>query len=45
MSVEAKNTPPPAFSIVRQDADLLLLNKARGVTIDTVMEQVRRHDY
>lgn len=31
-----------AFTIVRQDADLLVLDKGRGITIDAVIEQVRR---
>ena len=33
--------PTSPFTIVQQDADLLVLDKARGVTMDTVIEQVR----
>ena len=31
----------PSFSIIQQDADLLVLNKTRGFTIDTVIAQLR----
>ena len=41
MEVEAKNMLTPPFTIVQQDTDLLVLDKARGITIDTVIEQVR----
>ncbi len=41
ISVEAEDISHPPFTIVAQDVDLLVLDKARGYTIDAVLAGVR----